>query len=147
MIPQENITIIREIFDSLNQRDFEKVEKQIADTAEINIIPRSQTLKGPEGVRQFMQNRLSIATNGMSEVKNIIACEDTAVVEYTMKGTHDGIFTTPSEGEFQPTGKTIDLPFCDLITIKDGKVTKWVSYFDLATIMRQIGILHEVVHH
>lgn len=147
MTAQENSKMIRTIFDALNRRDFDTIQKHIATNAEIINIPRDQTFKGPEGVRQLMQNRINIASDGKCEIKNLIACEDAVAVEYTTKGKHDGMFITPFEGEFPATGKTINLKYFDSITIQNGKITKWHTYFDMATVMRQIGILHEMVHH
>jgi len=46
-----------------------------------------------------------------------------------------------------PTGKKIEIPFCEVMKIKDGKVISLNSYFDSAAMMHQLGILDEVKHH
>ncbi|MGE5496809.1 MAG: ester cyclase, partial [Syntrophothermus sp.] len=100
-----------------------------------------------EGFRQFLQFRRSISSDVKYEVAKIVSCEDTVAVEYTLKGKNDGKYPLPEFGEFPASGKNISLKCCDLITMQNGKITNWKSYTDLSTIMRQIGILHELVHH
>ena len=38
------------------------------------------------------------------------------------------------------TGKKIELPACQIIEIADGKVKSMRQYFDMATMMQQLGI-------
>lgn len=65
------------------------------------------------------------------------------VVEFMGRGTHTGPLHTPT-GDVPATGRRVDLPFCDVHRIEDGKITNGRSYFDLATMMRQLGLMPEV---
>jgi predicted ester cyclase len=39
-----------------------------------------------------------------------------------------------------PTNKRIELPAAFVVDMRDGNVTRWNSYFDVATLMRQLGV-------
>ena len=83
--------------------------------------------------------------DGRCDVTNIAASEDGAVVEFAGRGTQTGTFITP-EGEIMPTGKRVDVPFCDVFKIKNGKIVSYNSYFDSSTMMKQLGLIPEMKH-
>lgn len=147
MTAQENEEIVRSIFRAINLGDFESALKFFDRNAESAIIPREHVYKGPEGFRQFLELRKSISSDVKYDVTNIVSCEDTVAAEYGLKGKNDGKYPFPGGDEFPPSGKNINLKCCDLIKIHNGKVISWKSYTDLVTVMRQIGILHELMHH
>jgi hypothetical protein len=43
-------------------------------------------------------------------------------------------------GPIAPTQKKLDLKFCEFFRIKDGLVSEGHTYFDAATLMRQLGV-------
>ncbi|MGE5458237.1 MAG: nuclear transport factor 2 family protein [Methanococcaceae archaeon] len=147
MATQDNSKIVRDIFESFNRRDFDSMQKSVDKACEILVVPREQTFKGPDGVKQFLQNRINVAPDSKIEVKNIVSGEDSVTVEYIIKGKHDGTLHLPSGGDLGKTGKPVNLRFCDIITIRDQKITRWNTYYDLATLLNQVGALHEMVHH
>jgi ketosteroid isomerase-like protein len=44
-------------------------------------------------------------------------------------------------GEVPPTGRSLETRFCEVLDIKDGEITGARSYFDLAGIMIQLGLM------
>lgn len=146
MTGQENIKVVRNIYDSYNRRDFDSALKNIDKNVEIVNVALNTTLRGPDGFRQFMQGWETAFPDSKVDVKNIFASEDFVVVEFTGKGTHKGVLWTP-DGELPATGKPLNLNFCDIHTVKDGKITRMKSYYDLATILHQIGYMPELRHH
>ena len=39
-----------------------------------------------------------------------------------------------------PTGKTVAIPVCDVLEIRDGKIYSEREYMDMMTIMVQLGV-------
>lgn len=73
------------------------------------------------------------------ELFSIYRMEDVVVVELAIRGTHKGVLATP-EGDIPPTGRTIDVPCCDVFHLRDGKVISFHCY-NAASIMRhQLGL-------
>lgn len=54
-----------------------------------------------------------------------------------------GMFSGTATGEFMglaPTGKRVEVPFCAVITFKEGKMEGERVFFDLATLCDQAGV-------
>ncbi|MBR1237848.1 ester cyclase [Bradyrhizobium sp. AUGA SZCCT0182] len=66
------------------------------------------------------------------------ASGDTAVLELVWKGTHTGPLQTPA-GTIPPSNKRIEVPACQIVQVEGGKAKSAVHYFDLLTMLTQIG--------
>ncbi|MGE5847612.1 MAG: ester cyclase [Ignavibacteria bacterium] len=142
---QDNFKILRDYYDMFNKKDFNRGKNLVDDNAEFQVIPFNMKLSGKEGYLQVVQGWTNAFPDGLCDITNIIAGEDGAVVEFIGRGTQTGKLVSP-EGEIMPTGKHVDVPFCDVIRIKNGKITSLNSYFDTATMMKQLGIIPELKH-
>lgn len=56
------------------------------------------------------------------------AADGVVVVELRLQGTHRGDFPLPGGGVLQASGKTFDVPCCDVFVVKDGKVKAFHCY-------------------
>lgn len=65
--------------------------------------------------------------------------ENTVVVELSLKGTHKGPLQL-STGSVEPTGKTINVPCCDVFKIENGKVKSFHCYTAGTILMGQLGL-------
>lgn len=66
------------------------------------------------------------------------ASGDTAVLEVVWKGVHTGPLHVPS-GTIPASNKPIDVPACQVIKVEGGKVKSFIHYFDMLTLLTQIG--------
>ena len=64
---------------------------------------------------------------------------NTAILELTWRGTHRGPLQTPA-GQIPATGKSIEIRACQIVEVKDGKVQAVRHYFDMATLLAQLGV-------
>jgi steroid delta-isomerase-like uncharacterized protein len=64
---------------------------------------------------------------------------NTVILEVTWRGTHTGALRTPG-GDIPATGKKIELRACQVIDMADGKARSIRQYFDMATMMTQLGV-------
>jgi steroid delta-isomerase-like uncharacterized protein len=64
---------------------------------------------------------------------------NTVVLEVTWHGTHKGPLQTPG-GQIAATGKSIALRACQIVEVAEGKAQSMRHYFDMATMMQQLGI-------
>ncbi|HEX2865846.1 MAG TPA: ester cyclase [Ignavibacteriales bacterium] len=145
MSVQENISMLRNIYDSYNRKDFNAAVKNVDSGAVFTDVPANRTFKGPDGFKQLLQNWNTAFPDSKIEIKNISAGEDFAVCEFRGTGTHKGTLRTP-DGDIEATGKHADVPFCDVYRLKNGKIVSSSSYYDVATFMKQLGILEHRMH-
>ncbi|ASR07456.1 ketosteroid isomerase [Rhizobium leguminosarum bv. viciae] len=96
---------------------------------------------------EFRGKDIAMVAGGMAqafpdihrELFNIYAMEDVIVVELAIRGTHRGALVT-SAGTVPPTGRTIDVPCCDVFHMRDGKVVSFHCYNAASILQRQLGL-------
>ena len=67
-----------------------------------------------------------------------LASGETVVLEVTWRGTHTGPLQTP-RGPLAPTGRRIELRACMALEVAGDRVRVQRQYFDMATMMEQLG--------
>jgi len=132
-------------YDAYNDHSFdahwlERAAAPIAEECEVVDIPTGTTLRGPEGFKQFLLGFSTALPDSRVEVTNLSTTEDGAVVEFVGRGTHTGPLHTPS-GDIPPTGRFIEVHFCDVYKIKDGKIVRHSTYYDALSLLQQLGVL------
>jgi steroid delta-isomerase-like uncharacterized protein len=140
MSAQDNVKIARKNYEAFNHRDFDGGVAQAAENIELLNVPLGVTLHGPEGYRQYIQGWATAFSDSQVEVTNIVAGEEGAVIEFRGRGTHTGPLNGPA-GEIPATGRSVDIPFCEVMQIKNGKISSIHTYYDAATMMGQLGLM------
>ena len=65
---------------------------------------------------------------------------DTAVDEGYFVGTNTGVLSSPG-GDMPPTGRSIRVRECDLVTVSDGVAVSHRFYYDQLEFMSQLGLM------
>ena len=72
------------------------------------------------------------------ELLSIYVAENVVVVETAIRGTHKGELALAS-GTLAPTGKTIDVPVCDVYHLEGGKIISFDCYNLPSAMLQQLG--------
>jgi steroid delta-isomerase-like uncharacterized protein len=140
MSKENDLAIAREVYDAFNSRDVERAMGIATDDLEIELVPFGRTFRGPAGLREFMEGWIEPFPDARVEVTNMVAGDDGRVaVEFVGRGTHTGTLKTPA-GDVAPTNRQAEGRYCEVMEMRDGKVARLNSYFDAATLMRQLGV-------
>jgi steroid delta-isomerase-like uncharacterized protein len=135
----DNITLIRSVYEAWNERDFDRQVEAMAPDSTITMMGTGEVLKGPDGARKYNTGWANAFPNGQLTIDTLVGDGDTVVVEFTGRGTHTGTLET-SMGSIPATGRSVTLHFCDVLTMKDGKVASQNSYMDTGSMMAQLGL-------
>ena len=73
-------------------------------------------------------------------ILNTVESGNTVVQELTWERTHTGNMHTPDGQIIPPTGKKQVTPAVMIMTIEDGKITRANHYFDMLSMMAQLGL-------
>ena len=138
MSPKDVETLVRAVYDAYNRNDFEAAMALHHPDTETLVVATGQRLLGHDGVREYMGSWTTAFPGSQVEVRNVVAGEDGAVVEFVGRGVHGGPLQTPG-GVIPPTGRTVEIPFADVWAARDGKLAGSRVYFDVLTILGQIG--------
>jgi steroid delta-isomerase-like uncharacterized protein len=132
--------LVRIVFEGFNARDVERIAAICADDFTLEDIPAGLTLRGPDGMRLWLQTWIDAAPDARLEVARIFGEGDWVATEHHGTATHTGPLRTPT-GEIPPTGRALDLWFSENFEVRDGKLRRMRAYYDGAAFMRQLGLL------
>jgi steroid delta-isomerase-like uncharacterized protein len=139
MSAQRNRQIIEKHFEAVNARTSASIANELT-TAEAlwTSVPAAASFRGPDGYQQFLSVWLDAFPDAKVEVKNIATGDDFAVAQFIGRGTHRGPLKTPA-GDLPPTGKPIEVHFCEVYSLRGGKIAACDLYFDAMGLMKQLG--------
>jgi predicted ester cyclase len=93
-------------------------------------------------IRQFIAGWADAVPDGKIEVLNALGGVDGAAMQCRFRGTNSGPIVGPG-GTIPPSGRPVDLRFCEIYTIRDGQIIRMANYQDAADFLRQIGLMPE----
>ena len=140
MPAEENKEVVRVVFDGFNARDFDRVAAVCADDFVLEDIPAGLSLRGPEGMRQWLRTWVDAAPDAHAALERIFGEGEWVATEHHGTATHTGPLRTPG-GEIPPTGRTLDLWFSENYQLRDGELVRMRVYYDGAAVLRQLGLL------
>jgi len=140
MSAQDNARIVMSTYDAYNDRKFDVAVALASEDSEWLNVPLGLSLRGKEGNRQFLQGWATAFPDSRVEVAYTVADEEGVVVEFRGRGTHTGPLASPA-GDIPATGRSVDIPFCQVYRLKGGKIVSSHLYFDVATMMGQLGLM------
>jgi steroid delta-isomerase-like uncharacterized protein len=132
--PEQNKQVVRQVFESYNQQDMEKVEK-LFSPKHVFHFPGAPPMDW-NSHKQFIVGLSRAFPDLHFKVEDIVAEGDKVAYRLTVSGTH--------KGEFQgipPTDKKVSFSSTGISNIVDGKVAEdWVDA-DVMGLMQQIGAI------
>jgi steroid delta-isomerase-like uncharacterized protein len=139
---EDGSSIIRKLFEGFNANDVDAIGALAADDYVLIDCATGEKYSGPDGARQNAEGWLTAFPDVKIELLNVIASGDWAIAECVGRGTNSGPMQTPM-GEVPATGKDMELHFCSLIKVRDGKIVEGRDYYDAMTIVNQLGLMPE----
>ena len=136
----ETERIVRIFHESWDLRDPERGATVIAEDCHFEDIARGELLPGPEGYMRDYHRWREAFPDGEVKVVNVIVQGNWAVVEFVNRGTHTGPLHS-SIGTFAPTGLRMEIRYCSVMRVDDGKIVEGRDYYDSASIARQLGLM------
>jgi steroid delta-isomerase-like uncharacterized protein len=122
-----------------NRHDLEGIMSTFGAGARYDDEPWGEHHTGREGVRGFYTDLLRAMPDVRIDVKQRHVTEAAIVLEVVVRGTHLGTWRG-----LPATGLTLEFPLCGIFTFDDEeRLAGEKIYYDRATILRQLGILHE----
>jgi steroid delta-isomerase-like uncharacterized protein len=142
---QDTVRLVETLYDLYNnhQSDPTWLDKSLAffaEDCEVIDVPSGMTSRGPDGYKQLILFFEEGFPESSIEITNLFATEDQAAVEIIGRGINTSPLHMPT-GDVPPTGRAVELRFCDVYRIKNGKIVSYRSYYDALGFMQQLGLV------
>ena len=100
-------------------------------------------MKGLDENRADMENWTNTFSEMKVEALNHIESGNTVVTELKMTGVNTGDLQQPDGSKIPATGKSIEMNACQVAEFEDGKMTKSTQYYNMMSMMAQLGLIPE----
>jgi len=100
------------------------------------VVPLGEPVDGAANVRDLLKGLMEGFPDFHAEIERLHHSDNVVAAEVRMRGTHRG----PWAG-VPPTGRRIDVPTMCLFEFESDKLLCEKVYFDMATLLRQLGAL------
>ncbi|MEL6765643.1 MAG: ester cyclase [Pseudomonadota bacterium] len=132
--------LVRQFHESWDLRDPERGAAVIAEDCQFEDIARGEPQVGPDGYRADYHRWREAFPDGEVKITRVIVEGDWAVVEFINRGTQTGTLRS-SLGDFPPSGRFMEVRYCSVMRVANGKVVEGRDYYDSASIARQLGLV------
>ena len=132
----KNVNTALAVYDSFNKRDLDGALKSADENLIWDDHGIGATYKGRAQYRESLQSWITGFSDGKVEDPQAIDAGDTVIVRYIGRGTNDG----PMGPFATPTGRKVAVPICDILQFdKDGRIVRGATYFDMLSMLVQLG--------
>jgi quinol monooxygenase YgiN/ketosteroid isomerase-like protein len=134
----DNKQVIEKLYQAVNAKDLEYIRSLGADFSEWLDVPFDYTTTGMDAIIDPWVSWFGIFPDATCEVKSLVAFGDYVIAQGIGRGTHKGVFHSPA-GTLQPSGVSMQVNFCDVYKLREGKIERADSYFDFYGLLRQLA--------
>ena len=123
-----------------NDKNWDTVRAVFAETGVYDEKATGRRVQGVARILEVWQGWARAFPDSKATFVSEHASGDTAILEVVWRGTHTGPLETPA-GTIPPSNRRIEVPACLVEKTAGAKVTAYTHYFDMATLLTQIGAM------
>lgn len=137
--PQQLIDAAKAPFLAYGEKNWEAVRASITADFVYEEVATDRRVQGVDQTIPLWQGWATAFPDSRATFHGALVSGNTVVLEVTWQGTHKGPLQMPT-GPIAATGKRIDVRACCVVEIANGKAKLQRQYFDMATMLRQLGV-------
>lgn len=126
---------------AFNEKNWDKVRAALTQGIVYDEIATGRKAQGVEDVVSIWRGWATALPDATATILNEYTSGTTAILELAWSGTHAGPLQTPN-GTIPPTGRKINVRACQVIEVAGDKLANVRHYFDMVTLLGQIGALN-----
>lgn len=142
MSRRELIEIAKAATEAYNRKDWDAARELLAPDFVYDEVATGRKVKGVEKVLDLWRGWAKAFPDSRGTMEDPLVDGNEVVLRLRWRGTHSGPLSLPS-GEVLPSKKKIDLRACEVFRIEDGKAVEIRHYFDMLTMLSQLGVAPE----
>jgi steroid delta-isomerase-like uncharacterized protein len=115
----------------------------LAPDAVYDEVGTGRRVEGADAILEVNKGWKAALPDSQGTIEEAIACDDRVTLRITWSGTHSGPLPLPTGGQLAPTNRQIKVPACQVCRVADGKLVEAIHYFDMLTLLEQLGTISE----
>ena len=126
--------------EAYNDKNWQRLRSVVTPDFVYEEVATQRRLEGIDAVIACWQSWAKAFPDSRAVVDEAFVSERAVVLELTWCGTHTGLLDLPG-GPVAPTNRPIRLQGCQVLALRNGKAQSIRHYFDIATLLQQLGML------
>ena len=126
--------------EAYNDKNWHRLRSVVTPDFVYEEVATQRRLEGIDAVIACWQGWAKAFPDSRAAFDEAFVAGGTVVLEVTWSGTHTGLLDLPG-GPVAPTNRPIKLQSCQVLALRNGKVGSIRQYFDIATLLQQLGML------
>jgi steroid delta-isomerase-like uncharacterized protein len=136
------VDIARDSIEAFNAGDWDRFRSLHAEDVVEDELATQRRMEGIDALLESNQGWKQAFPDASGEVTNAFESGDTAVLEITWSGTQSGPLEMPG-GELPATNKRAEVRACQTFRVEDDRIAESRHYFDMATLLQQLGAMEQ----
>jgi steroid delta-isomerase-like uncharacterized protein len=144
MAEQSLVDIAKAPIIAYNDKNWDAVKAAVAPGFIYDEVGTQRKIQGINDVLAAWRGWATAIPDSKATFDNASTSGNTVIFEVTWRGTQTGPLQTPTGQILQPSGRKIELRACQVIEVANGKVQVMRHYYDMVTMLQQLGALSGV---
>ena len=136
----DKLQLAKQNVEAFGKGDWASFKAPLSADAVYEELATQRRTQGPDAIVELSKGCRQAFPDARGTITKAVESGDTVVLEIIWEGTHNGELKSPM-GSIPPTYKRVKIPAVQVVTIKGDKIVETKHYFDLMTMLAQIGAL------
>jgi steroid delta-isomerase-like uncharacterized protein len=136
----DKVQLAKQGIEAFSEGDWEKFKAPLSSDAVYEEFATQRKVQGSAQIVETSKEWKKAFPDAKGTITKVVDGGDTVVLEVTWEGTHRGDLATKM-GPISATYKRVTIPAVQVVSFKGDKVAATKHYFDLMTLLAQIGAL------
>jgi len=137
--PEKVVRLVRDLLEAWNAHNIGRIDAFYAPEYEGVDVGQAEPQRAQQSVSRYAERYLQAFPDLHFVEEDIVVQGNRAVLVWKAHGTHKGkIMNIP------PTGRNVAVRGTSVLTVRDGKVACGLYIWDVAGLLRSIGLLPEL---
>ena len=125
---------------AFNDKNWDAAKQVLATDTVYDEVATQRRIQGVEEALSAWKGWAKAFPDAKGNIDKETVSGNTVAIELTWRAIHTGPLQLPGK-DLAATGKQVELRACEVIDVSDGKVKTLRHYFDLSTLLRQLGVM------
>ena len=136
----DKLQLAKQNVEAFGKGDWASFKAPLSADAVYEELATQRRTQGPDAIVEISKGWRQAFPDAKGTITKAVESGDTVVLEIIWEGTHNGELKS-AMGSIPATHKRVKIPAVQVVTFKGDKIAETKHYFDLMTILAQIGAL------